>query len=315
MTAIKTENISILAGGLGNQFFQIHEALRSQEAVSYQFLARNYRIDKQDSQDFDAFELPNVRKSTLPIRINWFSFKCANLILRFSNRNLKNYRVRKTLGLLGFLISCSLSLSNRKLIKVGTEASKSRPKGQSVVFLGYFQGSVNPLYSSGLDLLEKMKLRNHEFQESIEATYLAEKTLIIHVRKGDYSNRENLDFGVLGQDYYAKALSIVNQQCDFTSIRVYSDDIEHAKKVLIGLIPAHAVWIDSIHGSTAATFQSMRYGSSYILANSSFSWWAARLSMNSSPTVVYPEPWFKNQFSSLKSPANWYAIHSFKKSN
>jgi len=38
----------------------------------------------------------------------------------------------------------------------------------------------------------------------------------------------------------------------------------------------------------------MKYGSGFILANSSFSWWAGFLRITHASVVVAPKPWFRN---------------------
>jgi len=39
----------------------------------------------------------------------------------------------------------------------------------------------------------------------------------------------------------------------------------------------------------------MRHGKDYVIANSSFSWWAATLRFDRSARVIAPQPWFLGQ--------------------
>ena len=56
----------------------------------------------------------------------------------------------------------------------------------------------------------------------------------------------------------------------------------------------------------------MTFCSDYIIANSSFSWWGARLSHNPSPKVIAPKKWFgpNNEHKNLKDlrPPTWITI-------
>jgi len=50
--------------------------------------------------------------------------------------------------------------------------------------------------------------------------------------------------------------------------------------------------VGQVNNSTALTFEIMRLGYGYVIANSTFSWWAAYLSRNLNSSVVSPDPWF-----------------------
>ena len=67
--------------------------------------------------------------------------------------------------------------------------------------------------------------------------------------------------------------------------------------------------IDQVNGSTALTFEIMRLGYGYVLANSTFSWWAAYLTRNLEVEVVAPEPWFiGHPDPDLLIPRDWHRI-------
>ena len=65
-------------------------------------------------------------------------------------------------------------------------------------------------------------------------------------------------------------------------------------------------WIDSVDDSVVATLQAMRLGRGYVIANSTFSWWAAYLSLNPGVEVVAPSPWFMGMEDPKELiPPNW----------
>jgi hypothetical protein len=278
-------------------------------------MSRNFRLDGKGTQDMDAFDIPNVSHVEHQVEFNWLSQRIANLVLRYSNRETQRITTRTLLKMSEMLLSFLLSTSNSRLILVRTEISSLSSVPAQFVFLGYFQGQKNAFSGTEIKCLQSAKLKNLEIQKVIQESHKEESLLVIHVRKGDYADQKNLKFGVLDRDYYENAINFVLQKSSFTEVEIYSDDVGHARELLANLLPDQANWIESLYQSTAATFESMRHGSAYILANSSFGWWAARLCLKESPIVVYPEPWFKDKYSALESPQNWHSISSFKVTN
>jgi len=60
-----------------------------------------------------------------------------------------------------------------------------------------------------------------------------------------------------------------------------------------------------VDNSPTATLQAMRFGRGYIIANSTFSWWGAYLSMTENAPVYAPSPWFKG----MRSPEDLLPPH------
>jgi hypothetical protein len=130
----------------------------------------------------------------------------------------------------------------------------------------------------------------------------------IHIRLGDYLN-EDPKLGILPPDYYCDALQAINPLAD-DIIWVFSDEPERA-------LALHAVWmrdrnIKLVKNPPSATPADslflMSKMDTLIIANSSFSWWAASLS-TSIDTVYAPKPWFEEipEPENIRSP-QWHTL-------
>jgi len=122
--------------------------------------------------------------------------------------------------------------------------------------------------------------------------------IAIHVRRGDYKN-PNSPVGLLSRSYYKNAIEIVNSKYEKSNFWIFSDDIADSQKLLDGLIPKNSNWVSPPIGSDPAeSLILMSLPKVIIIANSSFSWWAAKTGMEKE-LVIAPNPWFK----SLESPS------------
>ena len=121
-----------------------------------------------------------------------------------------------------------------------------------------------------------------------------EKPIVIHVRRGDYMNLAD-DFGILGLEYYKKALVQIEQiNLDKKiPIWVFSDDINKARNLLSNVSQRKIVFIEPpANCSALESLLLMTYGGAHVIANSTFSWWSARLS-ETTQMVVAPNTWFR----------------------
>lgn len=104
----------------------------------------------------------------------------------------------------------------------------------------------------------------------------------IHVRRGDYLKFQD-SHPTLTLDYYKQAI----KKAPAEKYVIFSDDIDWCKKNFKG-----AKYEFSEGRSEVEDLAYMLSMKNNIIANSSFSWWAAYLNPNPEKIVVAPETWF-----------------------
>ncbi|MBD8348141.1 alpha-1,2-fucosyltransferase [Dysgonomonas sp. HGC4] len=111
----------------------------------------------------------------------------------------------------------------------------------------------------------------------------------VHIRRGDYSS-SNL-FCILDQAYYLEAISKVRECIDNPIFYIFSDDIDFVKKSFQN---ENVRIIDINHGSDSyMDLYLMSQCQHNIIANSTFSWWAAYLNANLDKMIIAPQKWYQ----------------------
>ncbi len=115
----------------------------------------------------------------------------------------------------------------------------------------------------------------------------------VHIRRGDYiSNPKTMEFhGVLGIDYYTRALNLIRKNVKNPHIFVFSDDISWGRKNLKIDLPIQFIG----HNGAEKDYEDLRLMSNckhHLIANSSFSWWGAWLCENPDKVIYAPKKWF-----------------------
>jgi len=133
-------------------------------------------------------------------------------------------------------------------------------------------------------------------------------SISVHFRRGDYINNHvtNQYHGVCSLDYYNSALQYILSKIDDVHICVFSDEIEFAKMNFKPPLPIS--YIES--GIAEIDLQLMTLCKHHIIANSSFSWWGARLAKSINQIVVAPKKWFNQcgQTSKYLIPKEWIRL-------
>ena len=146
----------------------------------------------------------------------------------------------------------------------------------------YFSGvkdEIRKLYRFGLPLTgsDRALLAKMERGESVA----------VHVRRGDYKKFPD-SFPMCTPDYYRRAIGILSEQHASLRCFVFSDDPEWCKQELAFL--PDVTFIDNPDKATASKDMLMMSRCRHnVIANSTFSWWAAWLNGNPQKTVIYPE--------------------------
>ena len=127
--------------------------------------------------------------------------------------------------------------------------------------------------------------QNKRITEQIRST----QSIGIHIRRGDKANdpTTNSVHGTCSKEYYNKAVECILQRVENPVFFVFSDDCGWAKKNL--RIQAPLLFVD--HNNASNCFEDLRLMSCCkhnIIANSSFSVWAAWLNMNEQKIVIGP---------------------------
>jgi hypothetical protein len=302
-----------LTGGLGNQLFQLSAAMAvaKENEVVIEWINSRPRLNSNHFAEISEFELPKNVTFRKSHRFQILSSKAVGYLLRMG----VNPRKYEDYALFGKLASTAASLINmltfRKYIQirlnqgVGYFPNVSKESKASLHLIGYFQTYKWSEESAGFSSLANITIRQPS-KALTSLTNLAEQEdpLVIHMRFGDY--RLENSFGFLTPDYYQESIRELWKSDLYKSAWVFSDEIDEARKYLQGLGIKEIRYIADVADSSAQTLEAMRLGKGYVIGNSSFSWWAARLSRNQDAKVIAPSPWFIGQKEPAELiPPNW----------
>ena len=171
----------------------------------------------------------------------------------------------------------------------------------------YFAATTHQLHA---DFAFRQPLRgsNAILAERIAAATMA---VSVHVRRGDYvsSSRAAAHHGMPELDYYRMALERLTSSLALApTCFVFSDDIAWARTNLS--LPNDTVFVDHNRGSDSHfDMHLMSRCRHHIIANSSFSWWAAWLNRRADKIVIAPKRWFLTSYDTSElTPPDWIRI-------
>lgn len=270
--------ILVYTGGLGNQLF------------CYAFT--QYLRDKYPHENIYGVYNKMKLKEHYGLEINrWFNVKMPKSRWYASFLTYLLYAIKKVTGWTGLLDLHQGEVINKQA-KVGWAF---RPVNKYVPSNEWIKWKID-----NENLPEKNKDIIMEMQNS--------ESVFLHVRRGDYLSRQYkaLFDGCCGLDYYQEAIACINKRVNNPKFFVFSDDIAWTKKN----IPLdNSIYIDWNHGEDSPYDMYLMNHCKYaIIANSTFSYWGARLGKKKK-IVIYPSKWFNPPHKvSDMFPKNWICI-------
>lgn len=286
-----------LMGGLGNQLFQVAAGLSFASSEDTSLVIDesfgNYRTNKEGKADLhDYGDIRYYNFFYKKYRTN-FRNRCIGILLRlsldFKKNKSKEFLIHGLVKFNSVLLSKqfgdSVKIWNSR--NIGFEKI-SRDK-KNLYLLGYFQTYKYASEKTVKSIMDQFSVPEQLLGNHKEI-FQREKPLVVHIRLSDYESEPK--FGVLSESYYDEAITLMISKYGFKHLSVFSDDIEKAKKLIPERYYALSRWMCGESESAAVTLEKMRWGSGYVIGNSSFSWWGAFLSHTKNAPTVAPKPWF-----------------------
>ncbi|TDQ09945.1 alpha-1,2-fucosyltransferase [Pedobacter metabolipauper] len=159
---------------------------------------------------------------------------------------------------------------------------------------GYWQSEkyfkpIAGILRKELNLDLDLDLKNQQFMRHIDSC----ESVSLHIRRGDYVSKipgQNT-YKICGMDYYQQAIQYFKEKLTDAVFYVFSDDMEWARANFTG---DQFIMVDHNPDQPHIDLQLMSSCKHHIIANSSFSWWAAWLNDFKDKKVISPKSWFNN---------------------
>ena len=114
---------------------------------------------------------------------------------------------------------------------------------------------------------------------------MSSNCVLVHARRTDYLTNSEYHC-VLESEYYEQAKRIIQEKIENPKFILISDDMSFWKDSAL-FTKEESVYLDE---SDIDTFYVMIHSKSFIMANSSYSWWGAYLS--NANLVIAPKQWY-----------------------
>jgi hypothetical protein len=144
--------------------------------------------------------------------------------------------------------------------------------------------------------------------EKLQMQLLIQNSVMINVRRTDYLKK--LEYhGVVTKEYLYDSIRLIRKTINNPIFYVFSDDIPWCRNNLLDkdLIFVDESYYDEKYQYYLHLMTSCKY---FILANSSFCWWAAYLAPYYKKLVIAPQKWFVTKDLNTKDlhPSSWIKL-------
>ena len=282
--------ISRIIGGLGNQLFQY--------AAGRTLALQHNTALLLDVTAFDDYKLRNFDLATLHTGLN---FASKEQVSSFINRSIAG-KIRDNI----------LPMALRKVYKEKQFHFQPRffRAPANIYLQGYWQSEK--YFLPAAETIRKEFTFKEEYIKNVSglaARLRSSSSVSVHIRRGDYTNIKIIEIhGILEAAYYQRAMQLISEKIPGACFYFFSDDMNWVKE---NLPVENAVYVSGVSSQThIEDFYLMSQCKHNIIANSSFSWWAAWLNNNPEKIVIAPKNWFNKGPKDTQDlvPQNWLRI-------
>ncbi len=270
-----------LKGGMGNQMFQyaLYKQLKK--------LGRDVKIDDVNGFIGDELRVPVLQN----IGVEYDRATPEEVIELTDSRMDIFSRIRRM-------------LTGRKTFRIDEESGMFEPRileVENAYLVGYWQSDK---YFPDPDVIQELRYEFEKrpqeiMQDSVSWTTLQQveccESVSLHVRRTDYIDKEhNHIHNICSETYYKNAIAEVRNKYPNAVFFVFTDDKEWCKKHFRGK-NFFVVDLDEASKTDIAEMTLMSRCKHHIIANSSFSWWAAWLNDSPEKLIIAPNKWINNK--------------------
>ncbi len=286
-------------GGLGNQMFQYAFSIalnKRGKKSQLSFLEYLYYAPH------NGFDLPRAFVISLPLHLRGLSF-----FLNYFGIFYKNKAV-------GFFLRKFIpwyQKKNHKLFDEKTEFQFDAKvfEQQNVFFRGTWQSELYfKQFAEDIKQQFVFKIPGGKENQNLIKQIADCNAVSIHIRRGDYLSKTwYASHGVIeNTSYYNDAIELMESKVYNPRYFIFSDDITWAHE---NLKISNAIYVN--HNTGKKSFGDMYLMSlckHNIIANSTFSWWAAWLNKFENKIVIAPGEWLNTKDCNELYPKDWIRL-------
>lgn len=286
----------INSGGLGNQMFRYafyKSLIERGYKVSFLRNRLKYLFQKDEIEHvFEGIKLINGAKD--------YFFSIFYSLISILPKNIKDFFLK----LVSFyeVKENSWFIFNQNAVRFKNINEIFIGTWQSELYFDNVKDKITSYFKFNSDLLTSKTL---SILKEIDKT----QSVAVHIRRGDYLSKPYIDefSNICTLSYYENAINYLEDKVSDAKFFLFTDDLQWAK---INLNERKVVFVD-INNERKNSWQDMYLMSRckhQIIANSTFSWWAAYLNINKSKIVIAPSKWINTLPKDDIVPQSWIRL-------
>ncbi len=296
-----------LHGGLGNQLFQYAVG----RALSYKTSSKLYL----ETSTFTGTSSSNSEPASRTLQLSNFNIQgeIVHNPIDQAPLLLGRFKIFDLLSAISPEIAAQVCLVHKDLEEPHRFTPYILTMPGSTFLYGYYQSEkyfteIRNTLRNELSIRANPTDQNREWKEQIEA----HNSVGVHVRRTDYVEQE----WQLPAEYYQSAIKEIYALSGDITLFFFSDKIEWVKENIERFLPhefpvENVKCVDCNDGENA--YEDLRLMKSCrhnIIANSTFSWWAAWLNQDKDKTVLAPAYWLRNRVENIDIiPQRWSIVN------